>query len=1238
MNGRYEIIAAKLLAEGGARFQKIMDAYVRAHYPGVEYVSTLGSHKTKNKSRTGTPDSIYWMAGGGMLLGEHTTVADGLQGKFKKDLIKCATEANKKGFERGTYEVMLCYNDEFTVAEIQNLKSYGEDLELKIGFIGLGELATDISLYYPEIAEEFLGIAYDTGQVMRPDYFVKYLDSRPGALATPLTNPFLDRKPAGDKVKEELETGSIVLLSGKPGIGKTRFGVEFLKAREKETGIPGFVLTENHQSVNTDLERIKSRQSKFTVLIDDADRKIKLLGQVLHLMRRSGGEEIELLLTVRSIARRDLERELDDLNWVRYEMSGPSDETIRRMIAGAPYMIEREELQSRIVKVSHGSARFAMMLARLASDDPDALAGGLGRIYHAYYNRYIKDFDEMDTDTFVRVLGLLAFERAVVYSSDNSEMFERQLAFAGITEREFIECVVALERRELVDRREETVLLGDQNLRAYYFYRAFIEEGYLSFEKLLRENYRGHDNRFRNLVNGTSEDFGKGVVIEAFGPALKKLEESVSGSDLILFYENFGFLWPEDYLDYAWEAVQVLDKTDGVVFPEIKRNNSNAGYIQDSLLRLIARSFDEDVVHCMNGVDIAFTYIRKKPEFILSLLQALESKVLLDEEEIENGFEKHQQFWEYLLGDVEREDPLSERLIIEMAVTYLRRHAATRILLEWEKRAKKSVITIDDFCLSTRSKIWDAFINLYDRYPKEILEKVDSLRYRRGTPISEVMTVDQGKLTILFSSKFSPDRLSECLTVRDLVRWFKDRKFLNKKFRKVSLLFQTDLTLMFKELEWRRGSNQIRRGGGNYPEIKRKELEEKYSFTTKVEFAKFLENLSSILPLKKADEERHHESVGLILALNRSNDHDRGMGYLKSYLDRFSDYPIVMRRIIVEIMQESKAKGLSFLKFLMAYQPQNLSKWISFALIDLPENDAEVEHEDYCRLLLTGKGKVILSYDVLKKVARDEQVFGELLRLLDKGLTDGRIETDFFDLAKVNDAELTTNFITVRSLYLQLRKIEVIDLDKKLLRRILDIDISFYFDYVEAMLGRGGFGTGSSSDDNLGFIWEYESAELIVSKCLVFMDKESRNTGGLDSPYEPFFAGKYKGKDRAKQFVLSRISAHPSEYGKCNRLIVCGRKHLGFTEDDIVSCLLNTCDDLFVFRKYDWITSPMIISGGTNGAIGRLVQWEALRDLVKKHRGNGNTTKVRRYLSDQVRRCQREVKIEERQMYIGEVW
>lgn len=1231
MTGRYELIAAKLLAEGGARFQKIMDAYVRAHYPGVEYVSALGSHKTKNKSRTGTPDSIYWLTGGGMLLGEHTTVADGVQGKFKKDLIKCAAEVKEKGFERGTYEVVLCYNDEFTVPEIQNLKAFGKELKLEVSFIGLGDLATDVSLYYPEIAEEFLGIPYDTGQVMRPDYFIKYYDSRPGALATPLTNPFLERTTAGARVTEKLESGAIVMLSGKPGIGKTRFGVEFIKAREKTTGTPGFVIVENHQSVSIDLERIKSRRSRFTILIDDADRKKQLLTQVLNLMRRAGGEKIELVLTVRSIARLDLERELGDLNWVRYEMAGPSDDTIRRMIAESPYRIERESLQTRIVNVSHGSARFAMMLARLASDDPEALKGGLGRIYRAYYNRYIKDFGAMDTDIFVRVLGLLAYERAVVYSEDNKEMFDEQLAFAGVSRREFLSCVTELERRELVDRKQEheTVLLGDQNLRAYYFYRAFIEEGYLSFKELLRRNARGYDARLRNLVSNTSEDFGKEEVLKAFGPALRSQESLLTGPDLVRFYENFGFLWPENYLDHAWEIVDDLDLRVTSNFPAVKRKNGNTGYTDDSLLRLISKSFDEDVVHCMTGVEIAFRYIRKQSELLLPLIEALESKVLLDTEVIGDGYEKHRKLWNYLLAGVEEKDPLSERMVIEMTTVYFRRHASARILLEWERRESDK-----DYNQSLRSKIWDAFICLYDKYPIDILDRVDSLRYRRGVPKVEVMTIDRDKLVVLFSKKFSPERLPECLTVHDLNLWFTDRKFSNSDLRKAVKRFQTELTKTYWELEWKSGANKARRAGVDYSQIKRQELIGKYTMTTVEEFTVFLEDLALILPLPRAGSGRHHESVGLILALNRSANQVRGMKLLEMYLDQFNDYPIVMRRIIVEAMENGKEGGFSFLDFLVNWKDGILSKWVSFALLDLPKEYVDTTHRQYIIKLLKGSGKVVLRYDLFKTFSQNDEEFGELLSLFHEGVVEDRIEPDYFDLPALDSKELKENLQVVKGLYLLLRDVETIDLEKKLLRRIMDIDADFYVDYVIAMVSRGGFGAGSHHDNELGFIWEYESAELLVNRCMIFLDLD----GSYNSPYERFFAGKYKGKMRAERFILDSISAHPSEHRKCNQLIDAGRNFLGLTDDSILASLLVTCNDVLVFRKFDWIITEDLISGGTNGALARLKQWDDLKEMVREYGSNNKTKAIRGFISNQIQFFRERVKYEERQIYIQEVW
>jgi hypothetical protein len=60
----------------------MMDAYARLHFPGFAGITAEGSHKTKRKTKTGTPDSLYWLDNGAIIMGEHSTRADGIVAKF----------------------------------------------------------------------------------------------------------------------------------------------------------------------------------------------------------------------------------------------------------------------------------------------------------------------------------------------------------------------------------------------------------------------------------------------------------------------------------------------------------------------------------------------------------------------------------------------------------------------------------------------------------------------------------------------------------------------------------------------------------------------------------------------------------------------------------------------------------------------------------------------------------------------------------------------------------------------------------------------------------------------------------------------------------------------------------------------------------------------------------------------------------------------------------------------------
>ena len=72
-----------------------------------------------------------------------------------------------------------------------------------------------------------MGIELDTGQILKPlDFVNEYQNSK---FATPLDNEFLFRETEKQKILESLENQDLVIVSGKPGVGKSKLALESLK-------------------------------------------------------------------------------------------------------------------------------------------------------------------------------------------------------------------------------------------------------------------------------------------------------------------------------------------------------------------------------------------------------------------------------------------------------------------------------------------------------------------------------------------------------------------------------------------------------------------------------------------------------------------------------------------------------------------------------------------------------------------------------------------------------------------------------------------------------------------------------------------------------------------------------------------------------------------------------------------------------------------------------------------------
>ncbi len=1252
MTGRYEQVADQITRLSGGSFQRMMDAYARLHFPDLANVTSEGSHKTKRKTKIGTPDSIYWLDTGAVVMAEHSTRAEGIVPKFRKDLDKCAEKAQELGLDRNEFEVVLCYNDRFEANEEIALRKYGDELEITLKFIDLDTLAIDISLVYPEIAEEHLGIPYDTGQVMTVDNFIRFHHKHAGEWVTPINNPLIGRDDENGEVDKSLVEHKAVVLGGAPGVGKTKFAIEFLRLKKDREGVPVFVIRDNHQSVWADVQRLKRRSRKFILLIDDADRQLPLVEQVLTLIKGSTDRDnIQLLLTVRSIAKRDLEEVLQKISWREIRLAGPTELSIRAMVSGHPYCISDEQLVRRIVQVSHSNARFAMMAARLAQDDSTALrTGRIGDIYRAYYQRYIRNVEELDSPPYVRVLGLLAIFRVVRTDKEAEATFASLLSFVGLSKTKFLDCVAGLEKRELVEREYEVVKMDDQHLRAYYFYRAFMEDGLLDFGDLLSQFYNPNDNRFRNVVYSTSENFGKQEVRTTLGLALTSYSESLSGDDLVAFYENFGDLWPERSLDLAGSVVMRTPKVENPVFSRIEKNNVHRSYIEDRLLRLVAVSFHQGDTEFRQGLELSFEYVRRKPELIEDLVTQLGSISYNEYRSDAENAARQQSFFSYLLVRVEANDALSKRVFLEMIDGYLRSVSGVRSFLDYYREYNKRIETEKSLVYEPfRAQLWKALTRLYDEFPREVANIVKLTPNRRVKSYRQLLELDRKYLIDLFSTKFSSDRVEESLIVQEIAQWLNTKGVGSEELTKVKQEHYTSEIQLFDNLSWREGEFLTRVKGkdfNGYGKQKRRDLAKNYSFSSVEAFERFLNVLRNIYSLPEAESNQIKSSVDFILANIRAKDHNLGVACVRQYIEKIGPRAAVALNTTLEAVTQTYEQALSFMEMLDKLKLDQAIYWRAYAFHWInPSYLNENLRGSFHRFVSSFQKGEELRLETLRKFSRNTDELGQHLKLWHKAVAQDNVQPRYSDLGELTEKELSDHFYAVKQLYLVFGRDDIFDMKQKLLMRILHRDVSFFMDYVDRIVSQPALGQRTPRDEELGFIWAFPEATEMMPVCLesVLRDRyvslATYSTSWLDSHFDPFFKKIGKGREQAEAFALDYIARNCKDVKKCRSMMDCIGKNLRSIGRKALFRFLDNTQEAEDFVRIDW--GSLIRNYGDDDdedfAADKNV-WQALQRMLMDYPGDANLFEVKQLIRNRLNWAKRSEERRKRDVFIGNQW
>ena len=356
VSGRLRLIEDRLLGLDSAAFQNLCDIYLtsREQQP-LASINRTGSQFGKQKTVKGTPDSFFRLSDGSLYFVEYTTQSGSLVNKIKKDIDKCLDPTFTGVPADQIHKIIVCFNARITIKEEIEIIEYAHSKNISIELIGLDWLALEIYSKYLIIAKDILGIPLDTGQLLPIQKFIEEYNNKAGQLSTPLDNIFLHRKDELIQIKDILSNEDLLIISGFPGVGKTKIALEaindFLEENPEYTAI---AVSKNYQDISDDLKIYLLDNQKYILLIDDANRQLINFKQILGIFKQKSKRQIKLIITVREYALRDILNECFEFSHQILPLNKFTDEEITQLISVHPFEIKNSKYQKKIVQIADG--------------------------------------------------------------------------------------------------------------------------------------------------------------------------------------------------------------------------------------------------------------------------------------------------------------------------------------------------------------------------------------------------------------------------------------------------------------------------------------------------------------------------------------------------------------------------------------------------------------------------------------------------------------------------------------------------------------------------------------------------------------------------------------------------------------------------------------------------------------------------------------------------------------------